>query len=216
MDDFQSYLFFLLRKTPLILVLLGGLLFAIVRWKRHPRVSLLASIGLGFYIVEIFVVSAAYYFLPAFLERAGFSQSSSLFTVIQVVDDIIYSGILILLVAAALSQRPPKPILKCEILNMSSAETKPAHSETIRKHKAFLFPCCCHLLRGAARGAVWDKNPLVPEKSWHPLVALHKKGSTSEPGAVATGPMLSCGYMRLAKLVVFQVDSLAGRYRSRF
>ena len=112
MDDFQAYLFFLLRKSPLILVLLGGLLFAIVRWSRHPRVSLLASIGLGLYIVEIFVVSAAYYFLPALLERAGFSLSSSLFTVIQIVEDIIYSGLLILLVAAALSQRLPKPVLK--------------------------------------------------------------------------------------------------------
>ena len=112
MDDFQSFLFFLLRKTPLILVLLGGLLFAIVRWKHHPRVSLLASIGLGFYIVEIFVVAAAYYFLPAFLERAGMPVSSSLFTVIQVVDDIIYSAILISLIAAALSQRPLKPVNK--------------------------------------------------------------------------------------------------------
>ena len=112
MDDFQSFLFFLLRKTPLILVLLAGLLFAIVRWKRHPRVSLLATIGLGFYLVEIFVVAAAYYFLPALLERAGFSQSSNPFTVIQVVDDIIYSAVLILLIAAALSQRSSKPVPK--------------------------------------------------------------------------------------------------------
>jgi len=112
MDDFQSFLFFLLRKTPLILVLLGGLLFAIARWKRHPRVSLLALIGLGFYLVEIFVVTAVYYFLPALLERAGFPQSSGLFTVIQVVDDIVYAGILILLIGAALGQRLPKPVLK--------------------------------------------------------------------------------------------------------
>jgi len=38
----------------------------------------------------------------------------------------------------------------------------------------------------------------------------------SEPGAVATGETLSPGGEALGNSLVFKVDSLAGRYRSRF
>ncbi|HUS11221.1 MAG TPA: hypothetical protein VMZ30_12215 [Pyrinomonadaceae bacterium] len=49
-----------------------------------------------------------------------------------------------------------------------------------------------------------------------PSPALHKKCSTSEPRAVATGHTLSFGDVHFGKLVVFQVASVAGRYGSRF
>ncbi len=108
MNDLSSLLLFLLRKLPLLLVLLAGLGIAVIRWKRHPRVSLFASIGISLYIIEIFVMATVYYLLPGQMSRMGVSMGSHVFTVIQIVEEFLYSGILILLVAAAFSERAPK------------------------------------------------------------------------------------------------------------
>jgi len=110
MSDFESFLFLLLRKTPLILVLVGGLVFTLVRWKRHPRVSLLTLIGLLLYLLEIFVFAIVYNLLPSVVQRINLSMSGSIYTVIQLVDDFVYAGILILLIGAALSQRRSNPV----------------------------------------------------------------------------------------------------------
>lgn len=110
MNDLSSLMFVLLRKSPLLLVLLGGLIFAVIRWKRHRRTSLFASIGICLYVIEIFALSIVYYLLPGLLGRMNISMSSQVFTVIQIVDDFVYGGILILLMAAAFSERPPKTV----------------------------------------------------------------------------------------------------------
>lgn len=110
MHNLWSLLSLLARKSPLLLVLMGGLVFAIVRWQRHPRTSLLASIGIGLYITQIFALSTVYYILPDVLLGMHISMSSTVFTVIQVVDDFVFGGVLILLLAAAFSQRAPKPV----------------------------------------------------------------------------------------------------------
>jgi hypothetical protein len=109
MDDLSSLLLLLARKSPLILVLLAGLACAVIRWRRHPRASLLASIGITLYIIDIFVISVVYYVLPGQLSRIQISISSQIYMVIQILDDLVYSAILILLVSAAFSERPPKP-----------------------------------------------------------------------------------------------------------
>lgn len=109
MDDLSSLLLLLARKSPLILVLLAGLAFAVIRWRRHPRASLLASIGVILYIIDIFVMVAIYQLLPGQLSRIQVSIGSQIYMVIQILDDLVYSAILILLVSAAFSERPPKP-----------------------------------------------------------------------------------------------------------
>ena len=110
MSDISSLLFLLLRKTPLILVIVAGLILAIIRWKRHRRVSLLATLGLGLYIADIFIFASFNYLLPTIMERGRFvaHNISRIMTSIQVVEDFVYAAVLILLTAAALSQRAPK------------------------------------------------------------------------------------------------------------
>ena len=107
MNDLSSLLWLLLRKLPLVLVLLAGLGFAVIRWKQHPRASLFASIGIVLYIIEIFVMATVYQLLPGQLSQMHFSMST-LFSVIRIVEDFFFSGILILLVTAAFSERTPK------------------------------------------------------------------------------------------------------------
>jgi hypothetical protein len=97
----------LLRRAVLLLVILGGLGFAIVCWKRHPRVSLLTTIALGLYLVESFAFAFLFHYLPRFFDTLHLSSTNiSVFdSVLQLVNDFAFSAVLILLVAAAFSQR---------------------------------------------------------------------------------------------------------------
>lgn len=102
---FVGYL--LLRRAVLWLVILSGIVFAIVRWKRHPRVSLMTTIALVLYLVESFAFAFLVHYLPGFFDTLHLSANniSALDSVLQMVDDFAFAAVLILLVAAAFSQR---------------------------------------------------------------------------------------------------------------
>lgn len=102
---FLGYL--LLRRAVLLLVIFGGIGFAIVRWKRHPRVSMMTTIALGLYLVESFAFSFLFHYLPRFFDTLHLSDNNigTLDSVLQLVDDFAFAAVLILLVAAAFSQR---------------------------------------------------------------------------------------------------------------
>jgi len=97
----------LLRRLPMLLVLLGGIIFSIVRWKRHPRVSLMTILGLGLFLVEFFVYAAALYLMPSLREAThlSFNSFNNVYIVLYVLDDFAYAALIILLVAAALTGR---------------------------------------------------------------------------------------------------------------
>jgi predicted neutral ceramidase superfamily lipid hydrolase len=104
------------RRTPLILVVLGGIIFAVVRWKRHPRVSLLTILGLAFFLMETTLFTfLTYAIVRWFLGGQVFS------TVLYVVDDIAYAAVIILLVAAAFTGRSRPVKEKSEIVLANAA-----------------------------------------------------------------------------------------------
>ena len=102
---FLGYL--LLRRSLLLVVILGGSVFAIVRWKRHPRVSLITVLGLGIYLVDTFAFALLFHYLPTFFHNLRLTPGniSVLDSVLSVCDDFVYAAVLILLVAAAFTQR---------------------------------------------------------------------------------------------------------------
>ena len=103
-----SYLFYMLaRRIPMLLVCLGGIVFAIARWKRHPRVSLMTVLALALYWVEAFVFLCLRYWLPDLVEAWKLSGSAInvLLVVISLLDDFAFAVVIILLVAAAFSGR---------------------------------------------------------------------------------------------------------------
>jgi cbb3-type cytochrome oxidase subunit 3 len=102
---FLGYL--LLRRAVLLLVILGGIVFALGRWKRHPRVSLLTTIGLGLYLVESYAFAFLFHYLLRLFDTLHLSASniSMLDSGLQLADDFGFSVVLILLVAAAFSRR---------------------------------------------------------------------------------------------------------------
>ncbi len=107
MEDLSFFSYFLLRRAPVLLLALAGIILALVRWKRHPKVSLITVIGLVFFLVESLIYSTLLYRLPRLFGQRWVTLESYeiYFTVLYVLDDIAYALVIVLLVTAALIQR---------------------------------------------------------------------------------------------------------------
>lgn len=103
-------LLMILRRVPMLLVVLGGIGFSIVRWKRHPRVSLMTLLGLVIYFLETLFFIVLLHNLVGLHEalHLSYRQISYLQTMLFVFDDFAYAAVLILLVTAAFTQRGQK------------------------------------------------------------------------------------------------------------
>ena len=101
----------LVRRLPMLLLAAGGIVFALLRWKRHPRVSLMTTVALGIFLIDAFVFSIVLYFLPD-LFRPMLSTARMLnwfYFFMYFFDDFIFALIIILLTGAAFSKRGPTP-----------------------------------------------------------------------------------------------------------
>lgn len=95
-----------------MLVAIAGLIIALVRWRRHPRVSLMTSLALILYFVRLLLFTTFNYYLPnlfAGVFRVSEQGVSWAYTALFFFEDLAFAGILILLVAAAFSQRDQPP-----------------------------------------------------------------------------------------------------------
>lgn len=108
-DGFLYYfLLRLVRRLPMLLLCLGGIAFAVVRWKRHPRISLMTSLALVIYLVEAIVFIVFLYWLPELMQMMRLSSDASgwFYSVIFFCEDFVFALVIILLVGAALTKRP--------------------------------------------------------------------------------------------------------------
>jgi len=71
-----------LEQLPSLLALAGGIIFAIIRWKAHPKVSLVVMIALGFLLIHALVFTIVYYVVPPWFIRS-YIGSENLRSVIQ-------------------------------------------------------------------------------------------------------------------------------------
>ena len=65
-----------LEQVPSMLVLLTCMIFAVIRWKRHPRVSLMVLLSLGWMLVHGILYNVIYNWLPDWLIQSADSQNS--------------------------------------------------------------------------------------------------------------------------------------------
>ena len=92
-----------------MLVVLAGIVFAIARWKRHPRVSALTVAGLVIFQFQSIAFSSMYYFLPRLATRGWtWAAIDNLSIVVDVCHDIFFAGAIALLAAAVFIGRSPK------------------------------------------------------------------------------------------------------------
>lgn len=96
-----------LLQSPVTLVWLGGIVLAIVSWRRHPRVSLLAAIAMGLLLVSSVVGNLANAWLPLGLHRQGrnlvaFGLAGSAISFLR---SLFTAGVWVLLLAAIFGWR---------------------------------------------------------------------------------------------------------------
>lgn len=99
------------RRLPMLLLALGGIVFALMRWKLNPRASLMTVAALGIYLVDMVVYTLILYWLPSIVEPMRMSTSASRFfySVVYFIEDIVMAVTIILLVAAAFANRQSTP-----------------------------------------------------------------------------------------------------------
>lgn len=95
----------------MLLLALGGIVFALIRWKRHPRVSLMTVIALVIYVIEAFLFSVFLYYLPDLIQATHFTSKAIdwLYFFIFFFEDFVPAIVIILLAGAAFSQRNSLP-----------------------------------------------------------------------------------------------------------
>lgn len=98
-----------LQRLPLLLVLLGGIVFSLARWKRHPKVSLMTLVGLVLYLIKVLIFTSLSYSVPKITQTMhwSYATANSMFEVLNVLSDISFAVIIVILVVAAFVNRGP-------------------------------------------------------------------------------------------------------------
>ena len=108
---FQSFLPNLAYQLPVLIVLLVGLIIAITRWKKNPRVSLLTLLAIilvsGITIVGVFTNSVLPYILYNNSDL-DYSTIGIIFSVITVLFNLLSAGSWILLLVALFGKKKTK------------------------------------------------------------------------------------------------------------
>lgn len=107
-DGFVTYfLVMLLRRLPMILLALGAIVFAFVRWRSGPRAALMTVIAFLIYFIDMVLFTAFLYWFPQMTESWRLSPSAREWIdwIIFFCEDFVTAAIIILLTAAAFSGR---------------------------------------------------------------------------------------------------------------
>ena len=109
-------------QIPSILTILGCIIFAIVRWKYHPRVSLVVMIGLLLLLIHFFLFAVLYAWIPEWIIRSADATSRAAITRnVYIVMAVIYNCLeaipFALLLIAIFMRRGSPPALQANKLN---------------------------------------------------------------------------------------------------
>ena len=124
MDKIIQYFWTLAEQAPSLIVLLVGIVFALVRWKRFPRVSLMVALGLGLLLLQVILFLFIYDLVPPlFLNDAlsrGIEQYNTtrriVFLVLGFISNLVAALGFAILLAAVFVKRKQAPVdLRSEI-----------------------------------------------------------------------------------------------------
>jgi hypothetical protein len=101
----------LARRSPMLLFALGAIIFSLIRWKRHPRVSLMVAIAFFIYLVDAFLFSIFNYYIPTIFRPMNLSLKGIdwLYFFVYFFRDFVFVIVIVLLVSAAFIQRKTTP-----------------------------------------------------------------------------------------------------------
>lgn len=98
----------ILLQLPSLLAILGCLVAAIIRWKKHPKVSLTLTISLVLLLAITFAFPIIYALVPKLFQKPGddFKTTQTIFAVISFFYNSSWAIALAVLLAAIFIQRP--------------------------------------------------------------------------------------------------------------
>jgi len=97
---------------PSLLTTLGGIVVAIIRWKRHPRVSLTLVIALVLMLLHELFFAVVYPLLPALVESRDLETMKTIFTLVSVTYNFtlaVFTAILLVAIFMYRKETPPPP-----------------------------------------------------------------------------------------------------------
>ncbi|HMH43582.1 MAG TPA: hypothetical protein VK557_08870 [Pyrinomonadaceae bacterium] len=97
----------LVRRLPMLLLFFGAMIWAIVRWKVHPRASLMVLIASFIYLLGGPFFTLFFYEFPAVMRILDVSTKTYrwLYSGVYFFENFILAAIILLIVGAAFSDR---------------------------------------------------------------------------------------------------------------
>jgi hypothetical protein len=97
----------LMQQLPSMVTMVGCIVFAISRWRRHPTVSLFAVISLTFLLLHSIIFTAIYVWFPDWLvQTQGFSIEAVLTVLGLVYNTTLAVGFVLMLVTIFMQRHP--------------------------------------------------------------------------------------------------------------
>jgi hypothetical protein len=118
MIKLNQYFWNLVEQAPSLITMLACLVFALSRWKRYPKVSLMVALSLGLLILHIIVFMFVYDLVPPLFLRGATYQNYEqnarirqiLFFVMGLVSNIFFAiGFGLLLIGVFMRRKPALP-----------------------------------------------------------------------------------------------------------
>ncbi len=114
MIKLTQYFWSLIEQLPSLLTMLGCVVFALIRWKRHPKVSLMVVLGLGLLFLHAIVFMFVYDLVPPLFIKPGYYENSAtirrnVFFVLGLISNTVAAVSYGVLLAAVFMQRTRVP-----------------------------------------------------------------------------------------------------------
>lgn len=112
MSKLTQYFWTLVEQLPSLITLIGCMVFAFMRWKRHPKVSLIVVVSLGLLFLHAFVFLLVYDLVPPLFIKPGSFENMetvrrTVFLVLGLISNSVAAVAFALLLAAVFMQRKP-------------------------------------------------------------------------------------------------------------
>lgn len=111
------YFWLLAEQSPTLLAMLACAFFALSRWKRHPKVSLVVAISLGLMVLHAIIFMFVYELVPPlFISSASYESANASRRVVFLVLGLISNttaavAYAILLVGIFMQRRPALQVI---------------------------------------------------------------------------------------------------------
>jgi len=102
------------RRLPMLVFAIGAIVFALVRWKRSPRASLMTAIAFVIFLIDFVIFNIFLYWFPEITKawRLSISAREWIDGIVFFLEDFVTAAIFLLLTFAAFTGRHKNPNIK--------------------------------------------------------------------------------------------------------